>query len=116
MNHEEQLQEIGLSEEQANKQINLAKAFDRLKNNADFKLLIEENYFKEEASRLVVLKADPQMQSQDMQMNILNSIDAIGHFRQYLITINQIGKMAEKAKHDAQVARAEMERDELGEE
>jgi len=75
----------------------LVKMMEDLKtltNNSAFKAIIREGYFKENAVRLVNLRADPNMQSEKDQAATLREIDAIGIFRQYLSTINQMGTTA----------------------
>ena len=95
--------------------INVAKQYvDRmnsiytLSKNKDFKDVIETGYFENEASRLVLLKADPTMQKPEDQAAILRSIDAIGHFRQYLGNVIQVGRMMEKSMMDDQDTRNEL--------
>jgi len=94
---QEQIEQVELSMEEAKGSIELMEAFQRLAKSKDFKEIFEENYFKREASRLVLLKADDQMQDEDSQKFILNQIDAIGQVRKYLIAINQMGRMAQNA-------------------
>jgi len=104
MNEQEQnLEQIELSIDAANKNIDMYRTMERLHNNADFKKLIVEGFFKEEASRVVALKADPNIQGENEQKQIDNIIISIGGLRQYFNTIYQLGKMSERAvKEDAQ--------------
>ena len=53
--------------------------------------------FKLEAVRLVLLKAEPNMQSEQAQEEILKSMDAIGELRQYFRTIMAVGGAAERS-------------------
>ncbi len=94
---EHQVEQIDIDINAAKTVIGHMNALNKLSNNKDFKSLIEVNYFEKEASRLVLLKADNNMQSDEQQKAVNKSIDAIGHFRQYLISIMQLGRMAEKA-------------------
>lgn len=90
------LEQIEVSIEMAKEAIEHKKALERLTVNPDFIAIIREGYFKEEASRLVLLKADPEMQ-QDLEANhISKSIDAVGYFRLYLHTIMQRGSRLEQ--------------------
>ena len=75
----------------------LGNALARLKGNRDFKKVIFEGFFGDEAIRLVHLKADPNMQSSDSQKAILIQMDAIGALRQYLETLAQLAGMAQKS-------------------
>ena len=74
------------------------KCLDRLYNNLDFKTIVLEGYFKKEAVRLVHLKADPAMQDERNQKNILAQIDAIGTLKAYFHTLGHRVSMAEKNK------------------
>lgn len=105
---EQELEQIELSISQAKLSTDNLHALNRLTKNKDFEQLILEGYFKEEASRLVLIKAEPQMESESDQATIAKHIDAIGYFRQYLHTIQQIGRMAERAIADDEKTREEM--------
>ena len=100
---EEQVQAIELSIEQAKESISTSDALFKLINNSkEFKDIITVGYFEKEASRLVLLKAAPEMQDADSQRAIEKSIDAIGHLRQYFVMISQFGAMAKRALADDQ--------------
>lgn len=96
---QEQIETLNISIEQAKKCVDDAITLDKLVNNKDFKKLILEGYFKDTASRLVLLKAEPHMRSKEHQEAITADIDAIGGFRQHLVSITQLG---ERAKQDIQ--------------
>ena len=100
--------EVELSIEQSKKIVDLYQSFKRLIQNKDFQKVIEDNYFQKEASRLVLLKADPNMQTDERQQDILKEINAIGFFRQYLITINSMGQNALQAIKDAEQVKEEL--------
>lgn len=76
--------------------VNDGEAVARLMSNKDFKKIILQGYFKDEAVRLVHLKADPAMQSEESQRSIVLQMDAIGSFHQYLHIITQLANIAEK--------------------
>jgi len=59
-------------------------ALERLMTNRDFKKVILEGYFEQEAIRLVHLKSDQNFQSPDMQRSIIAQMDSIGNVHQYL--------------------------------
>lgn len=107
-NQEQQLQQIELSLNQAKEMIGKRDALRRLMDNKDFKHVISDNYMEKDAARLVALKADPAMQEETHQKNILRQIDAIGTFREYLRTIFQEGHMAEKAVADNEETREQL--------
>lgn len=79
--------EIEVSMQEAKDSIELANALERLHHNSDFKKIVLEGYFKDEAVRLVHLKADPNMQDSNRQANIIKDMDAIGSLRMYFGTI-----------------------------
>jgi len=97
MSNNTQIEQVELSIEQAKGAIDTMKSMISLRDNKDFKAIIEEGYFAKEASRLVLLRADSQMQDKIMQQTINDQITAVGYFRQYLSTIFQLGRMAETA-------------------
>jgi hypothetical protein len=80
---EQQIHEIEINMEQAKSFIGMGEALDKLHKNRDFKKIIVEGYFKEEAIRLVNLKSEPAMQSPEKQASIIRDIDAIGSLRSY---------------------------------
>ena len=90
-----------------------SNALERLRNNKDFKKVILEGYFKEEAIRLVHLKADPSMQSLDSQKSIVSQLDAIGSFSAYLTHTLQRGAMASKQIESDEATRDEILAEEL---
>jgi hypothetical protein len=100
MNASETIETIDVSIAQAQKQVNKMNSIFNLSKNRDFIEVIEKGYFEEEASRLVLLKADPNLQKPEDQASIIRSIDAIGHFRQFLGTTISIGRMMEKSLSD----------------
>lgn len=94
---EQQLEQIEISIEQAKHHIENKAALDRLTVHPDFKKLILEGYFKDEAVRLVLLRSDHNFQSEEDQAALMKSIDAIGQFRLYCNTINQLGIQAQNS-------------------
>jgi uncharacterized protein with PhoU and TrkA domain len=97
-----ELQHIELTEQEAKATIELSKALDRLSNNRDFKKVVLEGYFKDEAVRLVLTKANPACSDESIQKAIVRDIDAIGSFRQYLGQIQHNAEMAKKALLDCE--------------
>lgn len=84
------------------------EALERLRQNRDFKAVILDGYFKEEAIRLVHLKADPSMQSPDMQKSIVAQMDAIGSLNQHFTAVVQQASIALKAISADEEARDEI--------
>lgn len=91
------LQAIEKNIEQAKELVELGKAVERLRSNREFKKVVVDGYFGDEAIRLVHLKADPSMQRPESQASIVKQMDAIGAFSQYLTTVLHQASLAEKA-------------------
>lgn len=103
-----EIEEINISINEAKNRVAIKNSLDRLTRDPNFERVILTGYFMEEASRLVLLKADPAMQSTESQLAITKCIDAIGHFRQYLRTTIQLGIMAEKSLAEDEQTREEI--------
>lgn len=86
--------------EKAKNLVDLGVALDRLKSNRDFQLLITNGYLKDEAIRLVHLKADPNMQTPERQASVIRDIDAIGSFHGYL---NLVYSNADRATRQIEI-------------
>lgn len=93
---------------EAKKKIAKRNCLERLTKNKDFKTVVLEGFFEQEAIRLVHAKASPVCDSPESQASILSQIDAIGNFRAYLGLIMQEGNMAERAvgQHEEELERA----------
>ena len=102
------IQQIEANIKQSQKIVDLGESLERLRSNRDFKKVILEGYFEQEAIRLVHLKADPNMQTQERQQSILLQMDAIGSLNQYFNTLYMRATMANKA-----IVSDEQMRDEL---
>ncbi len=89
------LQEIEVSLETAKKSVDTFKAFERLRLNKDFQLIIEKGYFEDEAIRLVAAKSSPL--SVEDQVEVDKDIIGVGRLRQYFIAITQHGRAQENA-------------------
>lgn len=93
--NDQELETIEMTIEQAQTRIDKKKQLANLTNNVDFREIILDGYFKDEASRLVLLRADPSMESYIGQID--NQIIAVGQLRQYFTVINGLGSQAENA-------------------
>jgi CHAT domain-containing protein len=91
------IQEIELNISEAKKVVELGASLERLRNNRDFKKVIQEGYFQQEAIRLVHLKSDYSFQTPERQKSILTQIDAIGNLNQYFETVFHQASLARKA-------------------
>lgn len=103
-----EIREIELNIKEAQKMVDLNKALERLRSNRDFKKVIQECYLKDEAVRLVHLKADSNMQDEKSQAAIGRDIDAIGSLAQFLNFIPLQADMAQRAIDDGEAALDEM--------
>lgn len=108
MSLELQLAQVEREIAQADRVIELSDVLKRLESNRDFKKIVTELYFKEEAVRLVHLKADPAMQADKMQANIDRDITAIGVFAGFLREIHKNGDRARMSKADDVETRDEL--------
>lgn len=106
MNNENAIEQIELSMAHAKLSTDNMKALTKLLENPEFIKIVTDGYFKEEASRVVLLKADPSMKEHREELD--NQIIAIGYLRQYFHTIMQLGRMAEKAIADDEETREEL--------
>ena len=115
MNTEQQIQSIEMSMEQAKKSIAARDSFVKLLKNRDFDKLIVKGYFEDEASKMVLTKALPDMQDAESQEAIMKSIDAIGHLRQHFIAIKQLGDTAERTLKNDEATKEELLQEQLAE-
>lgn len=107
----ETIEAIERSIKQHKATVDLGAALERLRANKDFKKIIVEGYFENEAVRLVHLKADPSMQSAESRRSIEQQMDAIGALNQYLNLLASHAALAQK-----QIEVDEAYRDEILEE
>lgn len=107
------IQEIELDIESAQEFVSRKDALDRLYANEDFKSIIVEGYFKEEAIRNVGIKNHPNFQDEISQAGILKAIDGIGALQGYFSVIDF---QAAEASDAISAHRAELEYIESGEE
>jgi hypothetical protein len=104
----DQIENIEIEINTAKEYVDRMNSVFNLSKNRDFIDVIEKGYFEKEASRLVLLKADPNLQKPEDQASIIRSIDAIGHFRQYLGSVINLGRMMEKSLVDNVSTRDEL--------
>lgn len=93
---EQQVQHIERDIKASKKIIEVGDALSRLKSNRDFKKVVLDEYFEQEAIRLVHLKSDSNMQSASSQEFILKQMDAVGAFKSYLQLIERNAELARK--------------------
>lgn len=105
------MQEISIEMDHALAVIKEGDALKRLHENADFKLIVTEGYFKEHAAELVGIKAAPQMGSPEKQAQLLKEIDGVGCLQQYF---SRIYAMAHNAEMTIESGRQAMSEEEAG--
>ncbi len=111
---EAQIVQVELEIEQAQEALELGKALDRLQNNNDFNKLINEQFLREEAIRLVGLKADPAMQSPEAKEAINNQQLAISGLLAYFRKVFAMADQAERAIDSAEEALEELRIENIG--
>ena len=103
-----ELQHLEVIIKQAQKMVDLGDALERLRNNKDFKKVIGEGYFEQEAIRLVHLMSDSAMQSPELQTAIHKQMIAVGVFRDYLETLAIRAGMARRSVEADEATRDEI--------
>lgn len=107
------LNQVEMSIDAAQALIKKKESFDRLIQNKDFQFLIEEEYFIQEPARIASARADPSMQNEATQKQLLSRLDAIGYLKQYLICTNVEGSQARVDMAAAQETRQELLNEDL---
>lgn len=102
------LRQVEQNIQQQKKVAEMGEALERLKGNRDFKKVILEGYFEQEAIRLVHLKSAPNMQSAESQKSIDQQIVSIGSLEQYFRTVYFMADMANKTIEENEALREEM--------
>ena len=103
---QQEIEQIEVTIEQAMEIIDRGRAIERLEMNPDFRRLVLDGYFADEAARLTHLLSDPVTIMQGHQDLVKNDLMSIGGFKRYLMTIRHLAAQAERDVNDA---RNEME-------
>lgn len=106
------IEQIELSIEAAKEIVARGHMAERLADNPDFKKIILEGYFRDEASRLVLLLADAQT-TEEIRVKILRAMDGIGALKQHLSGLVQMGRYAANEIEQAREALEELRAEEL---
>lgn len=107
------IEQIEISIEESKKLIEFGDAIRRLDNNPDFVKVILEGYFKEEASRIVLLKGDYGMQAQEHQEFLDKMVIAIGGLKQFLLSKLRMAEAAAQALEADRETHAELLREDI---
>lgn len=102
------LQEIEQNIKDAEEFVKAGEAIGRLMVNRDFKRVVLNGYFKDEAVRLVHLKGITNVQSEGAQKYIDDQIKAISLFAQYLDNVASQAEMAKAGISEAEDLRLEL--------
>jgi len=92
---ESEIQEIEINIEDLQQHVDRRDVLKRLNNNADFQRIVEEEYFKDEASRMLLLRDDPNLPA-DKKAFLEADMYGPGAFKRYLSTIMVLGNIAEQ--------------------
>ena len=102
------IQEIEVELEVAKKAIRLGQLVTSLEKNEEFIELFTEGYFKEEAARVVMLKADPTFSSDEKQAKLDKDILGISVLGEYLRAKKLLGLAMEDAMREKEDTKAEL--------
>ena len=101
MSNNTDIKQLEVSIEAAEKQVKLLEAYEALTKNKDFKLLIEETYFKDNVIRLAMLRGEHNLTAESKE-EVLKELDAIALFRSFLKDIVGLGINAKRAIKESQ--------------
>ena len=111
---QDEVQQISITVDQAKASIKRGEAIQRLQTHADFKEIVINGYFHQEAVRLTHLLSDPSQQAPEAQTKITSDLRSVGAFHSYLDTALRHAQMAyeaveqgERELHEAEVERLE---------
>lgn len=104
---EKELQELEVSIDELQKYVDRTAILERLMANKDFQQIIEQEYFVDEASRMLLLRDDPGLPA-DKKKFLEADMYGPGALKRYFHTIFQVGQMAK-----AQIAEARETMDEI---
>lgn len=107
-----EIEQIELSIEAAKEMVSRGQAAEKLATHPDFKKLVIEGYFKDEAARLAVLSSDPNI-SEEIRAHVMRDMAGVGAFRRYLSTLVQLGQHAAAEIAEAQETLDEIRAEEL---
>lgn len=88
---------IQIELDEAKKKVKLVEALDRLERNKDFKLLIEEEFFKQETLRQASCLSDPSFQTPHMQASLIADMRAGATIQAFFRLLRRNGAAAEQA-------------------
>ena len=111
MSTEEELNQLEANIAEAKHFIDIKKSVERLFRNRDFKKVILEYYFKEEAARLVMAKSSNLNEEQKKLIDCM--IYGIGALSNFFDSVHQRGIQAEQAHQEDEDAKPEILQEDL---
>ena len=97
---QEEIKEIELSIEHAKEIALRGEMAEKLATNHEFKKLILDGYFRDEAARLALLSSDPAL-DQTSREHVLRDLNGPGSLKRYLSAIVQMGRVAQNEIREA---------------
>lgn len=109
-----QTQQIQITLDEAKKKVKLGEALERLERNKDFKLIFEEEFFKQESLRQVSLLSCPNHQEPHKQAAIIADMRASATVQAFFRLLVRNAAMAEQSvlDNEDQLAQLRAEGDE----
>ena len=92
-----ELQEIEVTIEEAEAQVRRGLLVEKLEQDPDFRSLVLEGYFRDDAARVVMLLADKEHQSVERQTALHADLLGISTFGEYLRAQKILGHMAKES-------------------
>lgn len=108
------IHQIELSIEEARRIIDRGKMAEKLASNREFKKLILEGYFVDEAARMAHLYSDPNLSDQDREY-LLRDMAGIGALKRHLRALVAMGHAAQSDLSEAEMTLEEIRREEYEE-
>ena len=111
MSTEEELNQLDASMAEAKHFIDIKKSVEKLFRNREFKKVILEYYFKEEAARLVMAKSS--FMNDDQKQLIDNMIYGVGALKNWLESVMRRGDEMDQAIEGHEKTREELLQEEV---
>ena len=111
MSTEEELNQLDANIAEAKHFIDIKKSVEKLFRNREFKKVILEYYFKEEAARLVMAKSSNLNEEQKKLIDCM--IYGIGALSNFFDSVHQRGIQAEQALREDEDAKTEILQEDL---
>jgi len=109
-----ELQSFDKSIEEHKKNVLVGEALERLKNNPDFKLVIEEVYFEDESKRVLNNLLTPNITRRDTLEDMADRLGSIRNLKAFIGTPEFAGSVLSKAENsEEEINFAEQNRKDL---